>query len=974
MPQINVRARRTLRGATATVTWLGLAMIALIWGGIELDIRQERQFAHRAATQTAHNYARLFEEHIARSISEVDNTIKFIRQDFLREPGAFDLQSWVKNRYSLNDLTLQFTVIGADGIMLSTTTPGAGSRVDLSDREHFRVQVEAPADALFISKPVLGRASGRWSIQLTRRITDSEGRFAGVIVASVDPYRLSRFYESIDLGRSGSIAVVGRDRVVRARAGLSVDNLGISLDDPQLFERVHFNPVGMFDQVSPTGESTAVTAYRAIEDYPLILTVTVSDSDAAAGRLASEWKARLIAGGMSLVVLLVVALGIRHRRRLDNVIDELTLSRAEVAETSRELDLTLNNMSQGILMVDANENVAVINRRALELLDLPQTLMAERLSFRMLLEHQWRAGEFGAAGADIPEKLRQYVQSGGLSAELPVYERTRPNGMVLEVRSVPLAGGGIVRTYTDITERKEAERDLSEARDRAEAASQVRTSFLATMSHEIRTPLNGIIGMSSILEHTELNDEQQSYLRTIHGCGEALLEIINDVLDYSKLDSGTIELEDKDIRIKEIVSSTVDILGPRIAEKHLTLDLDYASDLPDVIHSDGSRIRQVLINLVGNSAKFTEKGGITIKVEKRSGLISSLPRLRFSVIDTGIGIADEARERLFKEFSQVDASITRRFGGTGLGLAICKRIVEAMQGQIEVESIAGKGSTFWFEIPVRVVTGEAARASAGIPAAVSALGAIHRELRILVVEDNKVNQEVATLLLKRIGHEVEIAENGQIAIDMANAKRFDLILMDMQMPVMGGIEATKAIRAGSGSSRSAPIIGLTANAFASDRQACLDAGMDGFLPKPVTRAKLTQYMTMVGSADAPAGHGAASDDNALINTDYRDMLFEEIGAEAGQALVQSFWRDGQAIMAELRAALAVSDRQKAETQLHTLKGAAANMGYEAITRAAGNHLTADGDKAALAALESAFERTQEIDDPAVALSRNAAAA
>ena len=560
-------------------------------------------------------------------------------------------------------------------------------------------------------------------------------------------------------------------------------------------------------------------------------------------------------------------------------------------------------MSQGILMVDANEQVAVINRRALELLDLPETLMAERLSFQKLLEYQWRADEFGVAGKDIPDALRDYVQSGGLSTALPVYERTRPNGTVLEVRSVQLAGGGVVRTYTDVTERKTSERDLREARDRAEAASEVRTSFLATMSHEIRTPLNGIIGMSSILEQTDLNDDQHSYLRTIHGCGEALLEIINDVLDYSKLDSGMIELDATDVVLKEIVSSTVDILGARIHAKHLSLDVQMAPELPAVVHTDGSRIRQVLINLVGNSAKFTEEGGITIRVEAREGVLDVLPRLRFSVVDTGIGIPEESRDRLFREFSQVDASITRRFGGTGLGLAICKRIIEALDGEIGCDSSPGVGSTFWFEIPVRKVDGHVAEGKTGAVRA-NPLPAIQRSLRILLAEDNKVNQEVATLLLKRIGHEVVVADNGQQAVARAAECRYDLILMDMQMPEMGGVEATRAIRSGRGASRDAPIVGLTANAFASDRQACLDAGMDAFFAKPITRAKLDDALAVAGSDTVAENTStAASDATMLINTEYRDMLFGEIGPDAGRALVQSFWGDAETIVEALHLAV-----------------------------------------------------------------------
>jgi signal transduction histidine kinase/DNA-binding response OmpR family regulator len=903
-------AQKPVRHIIGLATALGFAVIAMIWAAVEMDIRQERAFAKRTASQTAQNYARLFDEHIRQAINETDNTIKFIRQDYLRAGGAFDLQAWVNNQYNFKELALQFTIIGADGRMETTTTAGATPRVDLSDREHFRVHVDSPQDTLFISKPVLGRASGRWSIQLTRRIAEPDGTFRGVIVASLDPYFLSRFYESIDLGKGGGIAVVGRDGIVRAMAGLTRQTFGSRYRGEAGLARVLVD--SLFVEMGEGEEIGRATAYRAINDWPLIVAVRVDDSDARRLRIATAARMRLIAAGLTVGVLGVILLGIAYWRRFGAALSELTRSRAAAKAASHELDLTLNNMAQGILMVDGNGEVAVVNQNALDLLGLPDSFTRAGFPLADLLVHERAVGE----------SIVGDVQGGGSpDPDRPSVREHKRGGMVLEICTRPLPGGGFVQTYTDITERKRFETALRDARDLAEKASKVRTAFLATMSHEIRTPLNGIIGMSSILETTELTAEQRGHLKTIHECGEALLDIVNDVLDYAKLDSGAIQLEPTAVDVRVLTSSVKEILGPRAQEKNLTFDLIVADDVPALIEADGTRIRQVLINLVANALKFTLKGGIVVSVGART-LADGRPGLRFSIIDSGIGIAEESHAQLFKEFSQVDASITRRFGGTGLGLAICKRIVDALGGEIGVESTLGKGSVFWFVVP-------APEAAAAIPPAERAPRAkLPTQLSVLLVEDNAVNQQVATLLLTAMGHTVTVADHGAAALDIAARQGFDVILMDMHMPVMDGTRTARALRAGGGLNAQTAIIGLTANAFASDRQACLDAGMDDFLAKPVTRAKLEAALARCSSPPSPA----ASGEDAGVDVSVRSSLFDEIGPEVGRKLIETFVDEARRLLAAIRAAAGQGDLAALEGLLHQLKGAAANLGQVGIVR------------------------------------------
>lgn len=901
-------AQKSVRHIIALATALGFAVIGMVWTAVEMDIRQEQAFAQRTASQTAQNYARLFDEHIRQAVNETDNTIKFIRQDYLRAGGMFDLQAWVKNQYSFKDLALQFTIIGADGRMETTTTAGATPRVDLSDREHFRVHVDARQDNLFISKPVLGRASGRWSIQLTRRIADLDGTFRGVIVASLDPYYLSRFYESIDLGKGGGIAVVGRDGIVRAMAGLNGQTLGSRYESGGGLSRALVD--SLFIEMGGGQDAGRATAYRAVSDVPLVVAVRVDDTDARERRTAAAAQMRLIAAGLSVGVLGVILLGIAYWRRFGAALSELTASRAAATAAKHELDLTLHNMAQGILMVDGNGQVAVVNQNALNLLGLPDSFTRSGFALADLLHHERSTGEsivvdaYGGATSD-PDQLS-------------VREHVR-DAMVLEICTRALPGGGFVQTYTDITERKRFETALRDARDVAEKASQVRTAFLATMSHEIRTPLNGIIGMSSILETTELTADQRAYLKTIHECGDALLDIVNDVLDYAKLDSGAIQLEQAVVDVRGLASSVREMLAPRAQEKNLTFDLVIADDVPERIESDGTRVRQVLINLVANALKFTLSGGVVLSVATRP-LARGRPGLRFSIIDSGIGIAEESRVHLFKEFSQVDASITRRFGGTGLGLAICKRIVEAMGGEIGVESALGKGSVFWFDVPAPEAN------AASRPAEQASRKNLPTRLSVLLVEDNPVNQQVATLLLTAMGHTVTVADNGEVAVDLAGRQPYDVILMDMHMPVMDGTRTARTLRNGLGPNARTAIIGLTANAFASDRQACLDAGMDDFLAKPVTRAKLEAVLASHSSSAAPLVTG----DDGGVDLAVRKSLFDEIGPEVARHLVVTFVAEARRLLDDIGKAAGQGDTTALEGLLHQVKGAAANLGHVGI--------------------------------------------
>ncbi len=399
-------------------------------------------------------------------------------------------------------------------------------------------------------------------------------------------------------------------------------------------------------------------------------------------------------------------------------------------------------------------------------------------------------------------------------------------------------------SFHDVTKLKRLEGELGEALNLALEASRLKSDFLATVSHEIRTPLNGIIGLTALLRETDLDSDQRDYVEGAHFSGEALLTIINDVLDFSKIEAGKLELETVEFEVGRSIDEVVSLVAQQARAKNLDLAIESSGTDPVRLMGDVGRLRQIVLNLLSNAIKFTDEGSVTVRActTWAPAMPSRKVLLRLEVEDTGVGVAEADRNRLFDPFTQVDSSTTRRYGGTGLGLAICARLAAEMGGTIGVSSNVGAGSNFWVEIPFAVAAPVVAAEPVAERVPTYATAPVRAGERVLIVEDNVVNQLVTKQMVRRLGYESDIVANGIEALAALERRHYSVVVMDCFMPDMDGFVATAEIRRSEGDGRHTPIIALTAGGTAEDRERCRNAGMDDYLMKPVDATKLASAL------------------------------------------------------------------------------------------------------------------------------------
>lgn len=594
-------------------------------------------------------------------------------------------------------------------------------------------------------------------------------------------------------------------------------------------------------------------------------------------------------------------------------------------------ELILESLSEGVCVVDPSRRIVFANRSAARLLGAEPGQLAG-LAYDLAF--------FGHDKRDDPSELAvcpiQFAISEGAASHINSETFVRRDGVqrLVEYLCSPIVDGdsivGVVVTFQDITERRDIERAVGEARDAALEAARTKAAFLASMSHEIRTPLGGIVGSVNILLETPLNESQRKLLETLQKSVDLLTETVNDILDFSKIEAGKLALETIDFDLRELVDETVGLFRASAVRKKLELTLEVADEVPRGVRGDANRLRQVLNNFLSNAIKFTDKGAISVVVGCDGG------NILFAVSDTGIGISDIEQARLFQPFTQADVSMTRRFGGTGLGLAISREIVEMMDGAIGVESEPGKGARFWFRVPLKEVR--------EIPAAdrrdVSETP--DRDaggLRILVAEDDEVNREIAVRLLEQLGFAASTVTNGVDAVRLAADNEFDLILMDCRMPGLDGFAASGIIRSSEGGNHPR-IVALTA--FSADEESArfARAGMDEHLRKPVTKRQLAELIERLFGALPEVGNLDLRED--LIQHSLRGIINAEIlsGFLAIEArgepgfvaeILGIFCSNAELQLAQIGNEIAARSVEDVRRRAHSLKGSSANVGLETLT-------------------------------------------
>ena len=799
------------------VLWTAVLLFVLVVAlASAAFVRDQAEDAHDDGARRLAGFAGGAEAALNRALVSVDLRLNAAAQAVAREPaldtqGAAALAALVDRDLLVDSITL----VDAQSRVITSSRPGIAGR-QLPLPAGFTAAVLAqPVPQMMLSAPGLNFTSSGTVLHAARPLWLADGRGAVMVVEVPLSLLATLMGPAEDV--PGLVLTLERDDGELLASVPRQDQLAGQRLVPALpMLNATTEPVPAAGRLD---RQPALVASRPL----LYRQLMVGASWRLADLLARHHRERnALAVTVALMALFTLAAGAMGHA----YIVRMTRTRSELAASKAVLDQALASIAEGFLLCDSQDRVVTWNERYVELFPWLRPALARGAPYRRLAE---AAADAVCAGQSLSVRLAWVEDRLAAHREANrVWEQDLGNGVFVQAIERRTPDGGTVSVFRDVAAK---ERRLEEARRAAEQANEAKSRFLATMSHEIRTPLNAVLGLASLLLETPLSERQRGHVELMRVSGQNLLAVINDILDVTQIESGRMKLELIDFEPQRTIESVVALLRVRAQDKGLALRLNVSPPLPAWLRGDPNRLAQLLFNLVGNAIKFTERGAVQVSIthvpEPGGGAA-----LTMEVADTGIGIPPEALPRLFERFTQVDGSTRRRFGGSGLGLSITRDIVVMMGGRIDVHSLPGQGSTF----VVTLVLGAPEETPVLPPAALPQAPGTPR--RVLVAEDNPVNQIVIQAMLEQLGHHCDMVADGEEVLQQIHLADYDLVLMDMQMPRLDGLAATRAIRALPGPLGQLPIVAMTANALLSDRRECHAAGMTGFISKPMEMEQL----------------------------------------------------------------------------------------------------------------------------------------
>ncbi len=718
------RPRGKIFGPRLAISLAGITLITItivgatfmVWDMRERTIANYQRGADMLGTVLAERTTRYFQV-ADRVLQELQMRVRILDirgpEDFQARLGTTEIDEFLLARMRNLPQGNAFLLVDAAGRVASSSRGIGRKGIDVSGADYLRYFAAHDDPGIFVSEVRPSHMDGTSRLYLARRINAPDGTFLGVAVGAIDVADLSDFHRKVNDQAGQTISLLRRDGLLLIRDPDPTGSVGHLMPASSRWYGVVRAGGGNYRSSGVLTGHAAMVSVHPLHDFPLVIDVSVEEHVALAPwRHDSGLIGIMTAAAVFGFLMLFRVIGLQfgdlsdQNARLKQAAAALNASEHSVAEKSRMLEMTLEHMDQGLIMIDGERTVPICNRRAIELLDLPPELMARHPTFEELLAFQWSQDEF--AESDL--EFRSFVQRALLLKGPRIYERRRPNGRVLEVRSTALPDGEAVRTFTDVTDRHNAVEALARAKEQAECANLAKSEFLANMSHELRTPLNAIIGFSELIKDQmggPVSEPYVSYATDINTSGHHLLELINGILDLSKIEAGHYTIVEEPVNVGRLLGLCQRMMAPQAEAAHVRIVCD--PSLADVTLSvDRGAVRQVLINLLANAVKFSPAGGIaSVRAEPTAdGGIAVL------VIDDGIGIEPEALRHLFEPFRQADASITRKFGGTGLGLTISRRLMALHGGKLEIASEPGHGTTVRATFPaMRVVPTQAAQSA-----------------------------------------------------------------------------------------------------------------------------------------------------------------------------------------------------------------------------------------------------------------------